>query len=94
MAERDIIDRLNNDQQFIIDLLTAPDVKQVIAARGFTADAKFLDYVEQSIKKVRTYITDQIHVLEVKSLTSGGPSTMGVLPASVRSSSGNGFGNW
>ncbi len=94
MAAQDIIDRLNNDQQFIVELLTAPDIKQIITARGFTADAKFIDYVEQSVKKVRTYITDQIHVLEIKSAASGGAGGMGTLSSPARESSGNGFGNW
>ncbi|GIW35476.1 MAG: hypothetical protein KatS3mg072_2809 [Meiothermus sp.] len=65
-ADELLVERLKFDHEFVTRLLLNADVKGLIAEAGFEPSPKMLGYVETAIKKIRTYITDQVHGLETK----------------------------
>lgn len=88
------IERLRVDPKFLTSLLLASDIGVEIQKAGFNLDLPFFHYVESFVSKSRTYITDQIHVLEVKANQTEAKLTSrpGVKP---HANSGNSAaGNW
>lgn len=65
-ADELLIERLKLDHEFVTRLLLEQNVKGMIHGAGFSSTPKMLGYVETAIKKIRTYITDQVHGLETK----------------------------
>jgi hypothetical protein len=65
--ESDFVIRLKSDPKFFVELLFEQDVKQAASTAGFLLNQNFLHYVEDTLEKVRIYLRDQAHVLEIKS---------------------------
>jgi len=65
-ADELLLERLKVDHEFVSRLLLERDIGAAVRAAGFSPTPKMLGYVESSIKKIRTYITDQVHALETK----------------------------
>lgn len=78
-------ERCKVDHELITKLVLNRDIKNVLKEEGFDLPENFYVYVEKSIKKIRDYITDQIHGLEVKDM-----QIRNVVPAN----SGNGAVDW
>jgi hypothetical protein len=82
-ASEAFLERLWLDHQLVTKLLLNRDIAQVIKEEGFELDESFMPWVELSVKKIRTYITDQIHFMQAKRNRNPGYS-----------SSGNGSVDW
>lgn len=78
-----LIQRLWLDHELVTKMLLNRDIAGVIRDEGFNLDESFVPWIELSVKKIRTYITDQLHFLEAKRNRN---------PAF--SSSGNGAVDW
>lgn len=82
-AAEALIQRMWIDHELVTKMLLNRDIAGVIKEEGFALDESFVPWVELSVKKMRTYITDQLHFLEAKRNRN---------PAF--SSSGNGAVDW
>lgn len=61
-----LIERLHVDRELFLRLVLNPDIREVITGEGFKVSERFMGHLETSVKKVRTFINDQVHVLEIK----------------------------
>lgn len=80
-----LIERLQIDRELITRLVLNPDIREVVNGEGFQVSDRFMGHLEKSIKKIRTYINDQVHVLEAKQADESRPRI---------SESGNGWADW
>lgn len=89
-----ILEMLSDDSHDLITaLIPVKDIHSVIRKRGFEVDDKEIDELERYIKKMRTYITDQIHVMRGKHrLMQDAGLSLFVENEQLRS--GNGAVNW
>lgn len=76
--------KVASDPKFLIDLILVSDVEQDLIAKGYTLPTNYLTYVNAALDKIRGYITDQGHVLEIKAQDVIQPMEVG------QSRSGNG----
>lgn len=82
-AAEALIQRMWVDHELVTKLMLNRDVAGVIKEEGFSLDESFVPWVELSVQKIRTYVTDQLHFLEAKRNRSVS-----------RISSGNGAQDW
>jgi hypothetical protein len=64
--EQALVERLWQDHELMSKLLLNKDISKVLKAEGFDLDENFLPWVELSVKKIRTYITDQLHFMRAQ----------------------------
>lgn len=76
--------KVSSDPKFLIDLIFVPDVEQDLTAKGYALPPNYLAYVQSTLEKIRGYVTDQGHVLEIKAQDLMQPMAVG------SSRSGNG----
>jgi len=62
----DFAKKISTDPKFIIDLLFVQDVEQELTAKGYTLPPSYLAYITSSLDKIKAYVMDQGHVLEIK----------------------------
>jgi hypothetical protein len=62
-VEQVLVERLRQDHNLMTKLLLNRDIDKVLEEEGFNVDENFLPWVELSVKKIRTYITDQLHFM-------------------------------
>ncbi|WP_150132356.1 hypothetical protein [Prosthecochloris sp. GSB1] len=58
--------KISSDPKMFIDLIFVPDVEKELKEKGYDLPENYVAYINASLDKVRGYITDQGHVLEVK----------------------------
>jgi hypothetical protein len=61
-----LLQRLEVDRDLLMKLALSENLTQDLSALGFDVPSTFAIHLESSCRKIRTYITDQIHVLEMK----------------------------
>jgi hypothetical protein len=61
-----LIERVTLDRDLLFRLLSTDNISEEISNAGFGIDAEFQPRVEGAIRKIRAYITDQLHVLSYK----------------------------
>ncbi|HDX9588225.1 TPA: hypothetical protein ROX98_001167 [Bacillus pseudomycoides] len=79
-----IVKRMDIDPEFTTRMITAVDIETFLKEQGYEINGAPLEVVKLSMKKIRTYITDQTVVLSKK------------VDEFVRGAheSGNGAGGW
>jgi hypothetical protein len=77
------IQRMWVDHELTSKLLLNRDIAATVKAEGFNLEESFVPWVELAVKKIRTYVTDQLHFLEAKRS-----------PSADFKASGNGVGDW
>lgn len=72
-----LIERLTVDKQLLTKLLVERNISNVIKEASFEISDPGLMRLEAAIKKIRTYTTDQLHVLSLKASTPQRPFESG-----------------
>lgn len=84
LSPDDFAKKASSDPKFLVDLALSADVEKELIARGYVLPANYVSYVLSAVEKIKIYITDQGHVLEVKAQAITSPMFIG------QSMSGNG----
>lgn len=62
-----VLEALKSDpHDLICEILPQKNIGGVLKDRGFELEEEEIAELEKYVKKMRTYITDQIHVMELK----------------------------
>jgi hypothetical protein len=61
-----VVERLRVDRGLFAELLTARDVGAALSAAGLSPSAPLVELIDVVVGKSRTYISDQVHVIEAK----------------------------
>ncbi|HGO9414816.1 TPA: hypothetical protein ACLBZX_003239 [Bacillus cereus] len=60
------LERCKVDHELVMKLILSKDIKHTLTEEGFNLPDWFYKHLEKNIQKIREYVTDQIHVLEMK----------------------------
>ncbi|MFV5438083.1 hypothetical protein VXP84_00260 [Acinetobacter oleivorans] len=65
------------DPKFLIELMFVLDLEQELSSKGYELSPNFIAYITSTLDKMKAYITDQGHVLEIKSKEITSPMSVG-----------------